>query len=258
MGEVVRKRDRCLTNIGSIFLCPRGYIAGQSLYRRNARNISTSRSLYREGSLRILPSSKAYTDGEISEFFFYLTILRPIRSYAASLWRSAAASNIFSRDFKIDFCGRSQRFSTNRQQHEEPHIDTVTNAISKIIDQYSDSTRWNWNTHCILNLITSFCIVLHDAIAARHHSVESDNDYTAFLEPQRTRWKQGGQPSGNCLRSQAFSYCCRHAQASPAFIIRSQTYMFLFFFKHVFYFLKTYLWKKNKRNGFMVSGNLRH
>ena len=35
----------------------------------------------------------------------------------------------------------------------------------------------NADCHCILNLITLFCIVLHDAIAARHHSVESESRY---------------------------------------------------------------------------------
>ena len=60
----------------------------------------------------------------------------------------------------------------------------------KIFINNSDSTRWNWSTHfilnlikywlligfyaCILHLITSFCIDLHDAIAGRHNSVESE------------------------------------------------------------------------------------
>ena len=40
-----------------IFLCPRGYIEGQSLYRGKARNFSQSHSLNRERKLLHIPSS---------------------------------------------------------------------------------------------------------------------------------------------------------------------------------------------------------
>ena len=45
--------------INSIIASPRGYIAGQSLYRGKARNISKSHSLFGEWRLRIFPSPKA-------------------------------------------------------------------------------------------------------------------------------------------------------------------------------------------------------
>ena len=61
------------TYIGSMFSSPRGYIAGQSLYRGKARNIFQSMSLHRAGDLGIFPSLRVHSKGYsfiFSTYFF--------------------------------------------------------------------------------------------------------------------------------------------------------------------------------------------